>query len=37
MKGGMPVSQGFQFIEHDGHAARHADLVGPGVPEQRRF
>jgi hypothetical protein len=37
MEGSMFVRRGFQFIEHDGHVARHADLIGPGVPEQRRF
>ena len=37
MKGGVAVSQGFQFIEHGCHVARHANLIGPGVPEQRRF
>jgi hypothetical protein len=37
MKGGVAVSQGLQLIEHDGHIPRHADLIGPGVPEQRRF
>jgi hypothetical protein len=31
MKGGVFVRQGFQFIEHDGHVARHADLVGLGM------
>jgi hypothetical protein len=25
------VRQGFQFIEHDGYVARHADLIGLGV------
>jgi hypothetical protein len=29
---GMMVSQGFQFIEHDGYVPRHADLIGLGLP-----
>jgi hypothetical protein len=31
MKGSMFVRQDLQFIEHDGHVARHADLIGLGV------
>jgi hypothetical protein len=31
MKGSMFVRQGFQFIEHDGHVARHADLIALGM------
>jgi hypothetical protein len=34
---GMTVGHGLQFREHDGHITGHANLIGPGVPEQRRF
>jgi hypothetical protein len=28
---GVLVSHGPQLVEHDGHVARHADLIGLGV------
>jgi hypothetical protein len=34
---GMTVGHGLHFREHGGHITGHANLIGPGVPEQRRF
>jgi hypothetical protein len=34
---GVAVSHGLHFREHGGHITGHANLIGPGVPEQRRF
>jgi hypothetical protein len=35
MQFGVTISQRLQFIEHDGHVARHADLIRLGVVSLR--